>query len=790
MRLTALALASLLCACKPTSPSPPPEKPDPAAQETDAAMLRVADRIDPGAQTPLYGTLPVWLKTRVEGLLGEEPRGDAVATAAREAITAWDKVKLGDVSSMLAGGLQLLRGVVLAERAVAAGSSDPELLAALAKAYRIVEQLAMFKKAAFFSQIYELGIQLARKEGNLETQQIEEVVALLGNAIERAPALHKHTAARLLREHPRHPTALEALVRIAQSDLDAEHYAEAVEARRLVVLRKGPRATADDQVDLAATCYRALEVACGDAARDAARSRGPDDPTDAKKVEALQKRLANIDEQAAQAREILALAAATSLEERSRRGLLLMKLSRNADAEALFTELRAAHPGDARPLTGLAILAIQRRMDFKEASALARAGRTLPGRDQAYYEISLGTLPLVLLTDLLGEAAEAPEKLIPAARRVLVELEGLVQEFAAFDPARAAVLDVVFDVVREALPQDAKNPERDRVMTALRNAGARARTLTTRFPDSPDAWRLVYMTARMVGSADEAAAMVTAPLPPAMQTHPDVRLQQARALLDLGLQWQHEPMLRAALTASTDLPEAIDKDTRLQIVATLDAMLAASGDAERRKRAIDAFEDLARRTTGKEQALAHNNVGLIKALAGDADGAVEALNAARAAAPDELTPVFNLAVIAQHVGQLEGVPEALGRVASSGDNATIRLQAHAWLVELADKGTGDRDITRLDFQAALAKERDGEVRGQLSIGHTGVASTGEFKLSFGYSSQQGLQLIDEVIPRWWLFVPAQNIDALLKEAAAKEAAAKTRPGTKLKAPKAPKAPAK
>lgn len=751
-------------------------------------MLQIADRLDPGAQTPLYGTLPGWLKEKVELLVGQEPRGDQVIAAAREAITAWDKVKFGDTSSMIAGGLQLLRGVVLAERSIAAGSSDPELLAALAKAYRIIEQLAMFKNAAFFNEIYQVGIQLARKEGKLETQQIEEVVALLGKAIERAPALHKHTAARLLREHSGHPTALEALARIAQSDLEAERYAEAVEARRLVVSRKGLRASADEQIDLAATCYRALEVACGDAAREAARARGPDDPGDAKKVEALQKRLANVDDQAAQAREILALAAATSLEERTRRGHLLTKLSRNTDAEALFTELRAAFPNDARPLTGLAILAIQRRMDFKAASSLAREGRTLPGRDQTYYEIALGTLPLVLIGDLAGEAAEAPEKLIPAARRVLVELEGLVHEFAAFDPARAAVLDVVFDVVREALPQDAKSPERDKVMGALRHAGARAKALTARFPDSPDAWRLVYMTARMVGSADEAAAMVTAPLSPAMRAHPDVRLQQARALLDLGLQWRHEPMLRAALDASADLPEAIDKDTRLQFVATLDAMLGASGDAERRKRAIEAFEDFARRTTGKEQALAHNNVGLIKALAGDAEGAVDALNAARAAAPDELTPVFNLAVIAQHVGQLESVPEAFARVASDGDSATVRLHAHAWLVDLADRGTGDREVTRRDFQAALVKERDSEVRGQLSLGQSGVASTGEFKLSFGYSSQQGLQLIDEVVPRWWLILPAQNIDALLKEAAAKEAA--TRPGAKPRTPKAPKVPAK
>lgn len=788
MRWSVAWLALSLCACKPQPTTPPgPEDPAAAARD-DTAVVAIAERIDPGPQTPLLATLPAWLKEKVDGFVGQEASDEASVAAAREAITAWDKVKLGDLQSMMAGGLMLLRGVVMAERAVAAGSSDVELLAALSKTYRLIEQLAMFRNGAFFNQIYEMGIQLARKEGKLETQQIEEVMALLGKAVERAPALQLHTSARLLRQYPGHPTAIEALVRIAQADLDAERFADAVAVRRLAVHRKGERATGDDLASVAATCYRALDLACGDLYRAAAEKRGPEDPADPKKVEALQKRLTEIDGLGKDARDAAALAQAAGLADAVKRGYLLMRLGHNTEAQALFTSLRDQHPGDARPLTGLAILGIQRRMDFSAAAALTRAGRTLTGRDKAYYEVALGTLPILLLTDLMKLSTEAPDRLVPEIARAVAEVDGLVQEFKAHDPPRAAVLDLVLEIGKKAIPDGAKEPDRDSLVKAMRGASKQAMGLVERYPESPDAWRLLYLAARLTPDAAEAAAMATAQLPPALQKDPDVRLQQVRAMIDLGVQWELSPLFEAAMTSAQDLPEALDADTRLIVRATLDAIFGkGKNDPELLKKSAAAFTELAGRRTGRDKAHAHNNAGVALALTGDAQGALTALTAAREAAPDEMTPLLNMAALAEAVGQLEGVTDAFGKVASDGDNSTLRLQAHAWLVTLADAGTGDREVTRKDFHAALAKERDGEVRGNMTIARWGVISTGEFKVSLGYSSQQGLQLIDEVVPRWWLIAPARATDALLAEDAAK---AKDKKGAKApKKAKDAKAPA-
>lgn len=791
MRWSAVWLALSLCACKAKPSTPPTDEGATAPSQVDAAVAAIAARIDPGPQTPLLETMPAWLKGKVDAFVGEQPGDAASVAAAREAIAGWDKIKPGDIQSMIAGGLMLLRGVVLAERAVAAGSSDPELLAALAKAYRVIEQLAMFQRGGFFAQMYEMGIELARKEGKLETQQIEEIVGLLGKAIERAPALHMHTAARLLRKHPSHPTAVEVLLRVAQADVDAERWVDAVTARRLAVELKGDRASAEDLAGAAGTCYRALDLSCGDMYRKSAEARGPEDPGDPKKVEALQKRLAELDAQGKEAREVVALAQAMTLDEGVRRGYLLMRLGRNADAEVLFTGLRAAHPGDARPVTGQAILRVQRGMDFAGAAALTREARTLAGRDRAYYEVALGTLPIMLLTDLMRRYSEAPDKLGVAILAAVAEVEGLVREFAAFDPARAAVLELVLEIGKQVLPKGPGELEREKLVAAMRGSGKQAMGLLAKFPESPDVWRLIFMAARLTGSAPEAAAMVTTPLPAALQKDADIRLQQIRAMIDLALQWNHVPLLEAALRAAEDLPEALDADTRLTVQATLDTLFGKGGsDPARLRKAADSFTELAGRKTGKEQALLHNNAGIARAFAGDAEGAVKALNAAREAAPDELTPLLNMAAVAEAVGQLDGVADAFGKAARDGDNSTLRLQAYAWLVTLADAGTGDREVTRREFHEALAREREGEIRGNLQLGLWGVVSTGEFKMSFGYSTQGGLQLIDEVVSRWWLIVPARAIDGLTVEAAAakKEVPSKGKKGKKGAATPAPAGP--
>lgn len=782
MRSSILALVVLLCACKVPPAGPTPEE-KAAAQRQEAGdpeLAAVAAEVDRGPQAPLSEAMPAWLKGKVDAQLTGDPASEASVLAAREAIAAWDKLQPNDTQAMLLGALTVARGLVLAERAVAAGSDDPELLAALGKAYRLVEQLSFFRSNQLFSQVISLGVELAKKEGGLVGQQIEEGLALLDTAIARAPALHRHTAARLLREHPRHPTVPEALVRLSQAEQAADRVDAAKRLRRLAVDRKGDRATGGDWAGLAETCYRALDRACGDMAKRTAAERGPDQPG-ADRQAAFEKRLAELETTAGRAAKIVELTAATSLEQRLERGKLLLQIGRTKDATALFEELRAQHPGDARPVTGLAIAAVHERADFAGAAALLRGARTLAQRDREYYEVALGTVPLVLMSELIAEVAKRPDTSMPELGGALAEIAGLVEEFRAFDPARAAVLALAIEAAKQAVPKF-NGKDRAGGMAVVRALPGRAAALAKQHPGSKDVRRLVYTTSRLAGTAAEALAMTTLPLPSELDRDPELRLTQARTLLDLAVMWEDPALLEAAGKAAEKLPEGTDADGTKWLRATLDAQYGRLGDKALLQRATEAFQELGARKSGKEKALAYNNLGLLVATAGDAGAAIKLFQEALAVDGEASTPRLNIGAVAFLVGQREQVGEVFAAAAQS-KLATVRQQAHAWLVALADAGMGDVAVTRQEFQAALAKEREGEFRGQLPLGRWGIASTGEMKLSLNYSLATGLVLNDEVLAQWWLFAPAPTMDALLA-AEAKPA----KPGAKTDGKK--KAPAK
>lgn len=758
MRPLLLSLA-VLCACRPppAGTKPGEEVAAEGERKQDPELTAVAATIDPGLQAPLFEAMPAWLKGKVDAQLAGDPASPEAVLEAREAIASWDKLKAGDTQAMLVGALTVARGVVLAERAVAAGSDDPELLAALSKAYRLVEQLGFFQDNQLFSQVTALGIEFAKKEGGLVGQQIEEGLALLKTAIARAPALHLHTAARLLREHPRHPTVPEVLVRLAQAEQSGQRFDAAKRLRRLAVERKGARATGADWAGLAETCYRALDRGCGDMAKKTAAERGPEGPD---KAEAFQRRLVELEATAGRVATIEALAAATGLEQRLERGHQLLQLGRTADATALFDELRARHPGDARPVTGLAIVAAH-KADFARSAALVRSARTLAGRDREFFEVALGTVPMVILTEVAGEMAKAPDKEMPALGGAMAEIGGLIEEFRAFDPPRAAVLAVALETAKAALPKFTAK-DRAGALAVVRALPGRATALVKRFPGSRDVWRLVYTTSRLTGTAAEALAMATLPLPPELEMDPELRLSQARTLLDLAVQWEHVELMNAAGRAAEKLPEGTDVDGTKWLRATLDAQVGRVGDKVSLQRAVEAFQDLAARKTGKEKALAYNNLGYLYATAGEVEPAIKMFQEALQVEGEAPTPRLNIAAVAFLVEQREGLNEVFA-AGTQAKLATVRQQSHAWLVALADVGMGDAAVTRQEFKAALAKEREDEFRGQMPLGRWGIAPQGEIKLSLGYSSGSGLVVIDEVVSQWWLFAPAPTMDALLAD---------------------------
>lgn len=750
----------LLAACKPHKGETTREEGDAEAiAREDKQLQALADRIDPGPQAPMFEVMPTWLKSKVDDLLADAPTGRKAVSEAREAIAAWDKQEKSDASALLRAALQLGRGVVLAERAVAAGSDDPELLAVLTKAYRLLQQFQFFEKNQLFASALTLASELATKDGGVEGKQIEEALAALRVALSRAEALHLHTAARLLREHPRHPTIPEVLIRLSQAESAADRYPQAIELRRLANVHKGAQAMGPDHVAVADLCYRALDVKCGDEERATAALRGPEPPADDKKREAFAKQLAGTDALAAGARRAQALADAPGLAEQVERGHVLLGLGRRGDAEAVFSALKEKYPNDARPVTGLAVAALNREADFTRAATLVRGARGLEGRDKLFYEVALGTVPLAVMSEMIQEFARGDGKTLPSGFDALAdELMELVHGFAAFDPARAAVIELALETGRVAAPKFMSG-EKDGALAILRAAPAKVFALVQKYPESKDAWKLLYAASRLTSDAAEAKRMATAALPPALQADPDVRLQQARALIDLAVMFEDVSLMEAAAAAAASLPAGGDANAVAWVTATIEVLRGQAGDADAFKRGFDAFAALIEKTSGVDRALAINNAGYVQAFAGVAE-AVQTFQAAAAIDEGAKVAAVNLAALAFQAEQRDGLAAKFADAADS-KIAAVRLLARAWLVALADAGYGDVKVTRKEFAAALKSERALEFRGATPVGRFGIAASGDFKLSFGFSTTTGLVLVDEVVTRWWFVAAPPGLDALL-----------------------------
>ncbi|MDC0669916.1 hypothetical protein [Nannocystis radixulma] len=767
------AIAAVL-ACKPaavaTTTPPPAEQKEATPRRVDPELKALADRLDPGPERALSELMPAWLKSQVDASLTDDPKSQKALAEAREAIAAWDKVKTSDPQAMLHGALMFGRGLVLAERAVLAGSDDPELLAALANAYRQVLLLKMFRRNGLFGQLLNMAVELARTEAKAETLKVEEVLDALTDIVQRAPGLQRHMTARLMREHPDHPTVVETMLRASQTEAELENWPEALELRKLAVWRKGKGATGADFAALATLSYKGFQVAYGDKARKEAEARGPAEPGE-DKAAAFKRQLAEVDATAEQVRGFLALVDSPGLDAQNECGHLLLKVGRMKDAYATFLAMQVGHPNDARWRTGMAVLKIHRDLDFFDAAEEIRGARKMTGHDRLYYEVALGTVPLAILGKVTKQMAEAPDEPMPELAGYFEEGLELVAGLRAYDPARAAVLELLFTTLRDAVPKFMAY-KRAAGLAALRKVPARALALTKKFPESRDVWRMVFAWSRYIPDAAKARAHVTVPLPAALQQDPDLRLQQARALFDVAVLWEDRTLLAAAAEAAASLPAEVDVDAAAMTRATIDAVLGFQGDKPALQRAVDTFTAVATRRTGKDMALPINNVAMVVAHGAGPAEAMPFLVRAQQEDPSLAGIVYNMGALAFALQAQEGLPEMFAKVAQHGEVAGLRLHARAWLVALAEAGMGDVAVTRQEFAAALAKEQADESRGRLNFGRWGVLDHSEFNVSLGYSTIQGLMLVDEVVPRWWLIAPAPTMEALLAARPKKGAKAK------------------
>ncbi len=740
-----------------TAPTKPPAKPDPQ-------LLAVADAVDPGPQKPLLTALPGPLRGMLEAALGATTDREVATREIREALMNWDK--LGTAGEQLPMRLLALgRGLVLAERAVAAGDSDAELLLALSRVYSILDLPIFTMQQGIFQQVLQTAAKLAQsgasKPGEID---LVALMAALKDMFERAGPLHRRTAAELLRKHGDHPEVPRVLGRLADDALRRDQYAQAVAWRQMAVARLGAKVTASEQLELARTCYRALELACG----DAALARGRDFTGDEKAKAEHEKKLTWTEKTAKQARRAVALAGESqpSLTTGLERGHLMIDLDRNADAEALFVGLKAKYPEDARPYGGLAKLAVQRGGDFKAAAQQVALGKPLANKDREFYEVALGTVGVNFFYEALPQIAEGKQDVQAMATLMLTDLRGYAEGLRAFDPARAAVVELIVREVQTAMPALVSGDGTEALQT-LRTLPAQVGPMAVKFPDSPDVRRLVLLAANFATDAETALAAVRAPLSPALAKDAALQLARASAWLDLALAWEKAEEMPAMVTAIADLrPVAGDHALTALQAAALALRFNGQSDKAAGEQAAELYAKLAREGPTELRAAALNNLGVLRAELGDPQKAIEHLSEALAQDDKAKTALLNLAALVLSVegGQRTELNDAFAIVARDGMTATLRVQAEAWRHVQAQRGAGDVEQTRADFVAALAKERKSEFRGNLPLGRWGLLSSGSFQVSFFYSTTQGFEIRNALATTVWLFLPAPGLDVLLAEA--------------------------
>lgn len=789
------------CAAKPTTSTTTPTKVSEAEEESaDPELWAVADAVDPGPQKPLFDALPAWLR----GKVGAVPDREVAVKEIREALLAWDKLRPSGSESFLAALLSVGRALILAEQAVAGGVDDPELLLALSRAYAILSNPAFASEQGMFQQILQFSAVAmtqakVAEEGGVD---IAAVMTGLREVFKRAPLLHRRTAAELLRRHGEHPEVPRVIGRLADDDMQGERFHGGLKLRQMSIARLGKAAKGGDYLDLAGTCYKALDPACGDEALAKGKALGGDKPDDTKAVAAYQVRVEKLVEVGETARRVQALAEDPRVKDPRHadltaaleRGHKLILLGHYSDARALYEALKAAHPGDARPYAGLAKAALSQAANMTEAARWVEAGRKLANRDQDFYEVALGVFGTKLVTEVMPAVMKQDAKVNPdeVMRPMLTDMREYATGLQGFDPARGGVVLEFEAIVRGALPLLDKRSEEIGPMAA-RELMARTKVLNEKFPDSPDVRRMVHLTANLVTDKATALALVRAPLVGKLASDEVMQRARVQVWLDVAMLWDATEEVPAMLAAARALPKKEGDWYRDSLEAmALGLHVRTSKDREAGLAAIKMFEEVALQDEASSDAkmAAVLNTAALYAWIGEADAAKQRYELALSKDPKSVTGLVNIAALFTTHGVHEPkLTEIFEVAAKDAENMTLRVQAHAWRYTQAKAGFGDVEVARQGFIELVNKPRTGDIRGNTPTGKLGAFSAGDWNLSLQYQSTVGFTIINTLNTTAYLLLTSPDTDELV--AAAAEAKKKAGKGGKAKPAKAdPAKPAK
>jgi tetratricopeptide (TPR) repeat protein len=742
VRRALLAASILVPACAPYWEEAPAQ---PTSTESGPPLsdrlAELADAIDPGPQPPLHAALSPFIVEMVVGS-GPAPHGEALLAAIKPPLDAWDELRPEATDRERVEALVgLARATMLAEQQLSAKHVDIEVLLVLERTYHVFDQPHLASEEGIVVRHLGVFAQMAAEAGRLDDQRkVPELVRAVRTAITGAGALHRQTVARILRQAPEHPDVPDILARAALG-VGNRNDELAVDAMRLSVQMRAPAAVAArHRLELAALCFAALDLACGNEALQAA------EPARREAKPGLRRWFEHVDELSRLANEAARLSDRADADARLRRAEIMLALHRFDDAEELYRTLHRHHPNDARAVAGLARHAIASRADFHAAYQFIERSEATEHRDRTYYEIAIGTRATTLVRDVLPRVAEGGlASAIDGAAPYLAKLRADVLAYEELGAEDGVVLHFLLDRLDEAIDL-LRRGKQDEIRTRARALLPAARELQTKVPGNIHAYRILMSAAALSSDATAAFEVVDAPLPDLGAHRTDGALRRATALLDLALAWEKFARLDDVLRRLDESGLDANDPRALALRAHTFAVQARiTGDAEAWVTAAGLYQ-AATVDPAAAALLLHNRAVVLHEL-GKREEATTLLSRALERVADDRRDVVRLHEV---VGVAEPAFIDVEPFTHAPDEE-LRLLALRWAAALAP--AKHAPPIRKALRKAEADMRRITLRPTLPPGRAGVLLASSVNFDLGYASEGGLDFVVDLVTAPWLVLP-------------------------------------
>ena len=715
---------------------------------------------------PLGRDIPAAIRSPLDAGLARYADDRTRLAAARERIATLEKVRTWN-TDVIAGGLYdgskpfvtMLEAILLLEpMALGEGPLAEE---ARADVFAIYDLAALVGRIGTGSIAAARGTQAwFRAQGqtvDLPSGFLDDFLAVL---LYRGEALHRAIGARILRAG-KPAAAVAHVLRFLASDKEStEAYEAALPLREEELRAAGADATAIDWARLASAYARTQDLARSRVAVARARARLAQERA-SDRYDDSAREVAAAEANVGFAETLERLANATSQDERLERARAASDLRLTARARAELEAIRTEWPNDARARTGLALVMLRASAALPDVVTLQAVAHELDApdlkhTDGAYYELAAGLFGVRMLTELAPTAGNE-RQVVAGIDASFVRLAELAKGLAPYNPSRAAALQYLADVVREAMGSGKEGWE-----ARLHRCPAETHAMRARFPQSLDVAKLAVAASEFSDDASAAFAEIEAPLPASAAEDPPFLLD--RAIAELGLVARFGGAERLAGARAIVEETARGKVSRADVallegdLASLTALVAPREGGW--QLAVDAYERALASVEGAKRARALSNQGFAVLQLGDVDGAQRRWTDAVAADKSASLASCNAALqLATTDAGRKLARERLTSFAHQGGQPCT-YGARASLVALARAAHAPRArVAQLATDAVAAA--DAGSLGPVRTSHSAVPfllSKSTFQLSFGLQptpDMRGLQfpLILAVRPEIWLTVP-------------------------------------